>query len=237
VAGQQDEVTRVLSDVQRAVTAPGFWKEFRDFWPMLATEMGSSLNELNELFLLLHFVAPLLPLLLGVLYAQWRAVVRQRIQNGEGDEPRFWAFMRGVANGQFFRAGFDFDFSRAFLKLFDWLLFLACLAAWILFAFMPYGREDEDYWWLAVLGIALGLTALVVLGNFVRWRRRPNRREAARYYFQLLRAVLWAWLVVASTLYFVILLFSVPLRSQAEIRLERVLKYGEVKAAQMNYSR
>jgi hypothetical protein len=237
VAGEQDEIIRVISDLHRAVTAPGFWKEFRAFWPMFGTELGSSLNQLNELPFFFHFIAALLPLLLGVLYAQWRAVNRQRLQNGEGGEPRFWKFMRGAANGQFFGAGFDFDFSRAFLKLFDWLLFLACLAAWLLFAFISYdGGEDGDYWWLMFFAIALALTALVMLGNFIRWRRRPRRREAARYYFQLLRAVLWAWLLTASTLYFLVLLFSVPLRSQAEIRLERVLKYGEVNAAQMNDS-
>jgi hypothetical protein len=141
------------------------------------------------------------------------------LQNGEGEEPKFWRFVRAASTGKLFDPDLNFDFSRAFLKLFDWLLFLGCLAIWITFAFMA----ETDWWWTGMLPLCIAITGLAMLGNFIRWRRRTHRRATIGYGFRLTQKSLWFWLVTASTLYVAILLLALPLRQQADASLDRYL--------------
>jgi hypothetical protein len=214
-AGQRTDIARALSGAYSSLAALSFWATF---WGGLAHSF-SGLGDTTNYF---RAAALLLPLVLGVLHAQWRAVHRQRLRNGEGEEPRFWPLLLAISSGRIFRAGFDYDSSRAFLKLFDWLVFLAFLAAWLAFAFWT-GR---DWWWAGIFVVALFFAGALMLDNFMRWRRRPRRREAARYQFRLLRASLWGWLLTASALYLLLLLIAWPLRRQADARMNQVLQHG-----------
>ena len=136
-----------------------------------------------------------------------------------------------MAFGRFHSDRFDYDFSRAFLRLIDWMLLLAMITAWL--AFLAWPQYDRTYWWLLPLGICGLLHVLIFYINFLRWRRRPWRRENARYALGLLRASLISSLVCASVAYLLIGLLALPLRYQEERALDDVLLYGETKAREM----
>jgi hypothetical protein len=175
---------------------------------------------------LFRWLLPLLPLALGLLYALWRASERQRLQNGEISF-HFRCWFISLVRGRSFNT--EFDLAQAVLKLFDFVLYIGFAAAWIVIAATPY-REYATFY--TSLFIVLLCAGLLFFERFQVWRKRPRRREAARYAIKLWRANLWGWLVLGSTLYLITLLGAWPLRASADAKMDGVIRYGEAGAAQ-----
>jgi hypothetical protein len=167
-----------------------------------------------------------LPIFLGLLYVLWRAGERQQRQNGETPfRLRDWFF--AIVRGDVFDA--EFDFARVALKLFDFVLYAGFAGAYFVLA----ATLQQDFASIsAALLIVLFCGGVLGWRNYLLWHHRPRRREASRYALQLWRAILWAWLVLGSTLYLLTLLVALPLRAKADAKLDNLLRYGEVRASQ-----
>jgi hypothetical protein len=181
----------------------------------------------NESITRLHWMIAVLPIVLGLLYALWRAGERQRRLNGEAPICFLSWFVTIVRDGVF---DADLDFARAALKLFDCALYIGFVGAWYVFA--TTSASDSTTITIA-LSIALGFGGVLFFERFQVWRHRPRRREAARYAVKLWRASLWGWLVLGSTLYLLTLLGAWPLRAGADAKMDKLIRYGEVNAAKM----
>ena len=92
-----------------------------------------------------------------------------------------------------------------------------------------FKTEDEFPWRLLVWAGIIACAACIFFAQYRRWQSLPQRRAAVSYGWQLLQRSLLVWLVVGSMLYLTIALASLPMRLQAEARMDRFLSVGEVK--------
>ncbi len=113
-------------------------------------------------------------------------------------------------------------------KLTNGVLVPIFLLGWASLA-INFKTEDEFPWRLLVSAGIVVCAACIFFAQYRRWHSLPQRRAAMGYGWQLLQRSLLVWLVVGSVLYLTIALVSLPMRLQAEVRMDRFLSVGEVK--------
>lgn len=224
--------------------AESLFSGIKDFWNDTILDSGNNTGMEGFYYLMASTQAPeslkrwivmLSPLLFGVLFAVWRATEFQKVRNGEQTFSAM-AFFKSLLQGHAFRSPSgrreDLDVTTAILKVVDWFLMVLLIAAWCVLATIP--KSDTSVSWLIPFTFVVLFSGILLTEKIMIWRARPRRRQAVRYGLRLLSRSLWGWLVLGSTLYFVLLLVSLPLRGRAEQRLDRLMRLGELPASQTN---
>lgn len=168
-----------------------------------------------------------LPIAFGLLHALRRAGERQRERSGETPY-RLHHWFCAIVRGGDFDAGLGF--THAMFRLCGWMLYAGFAVGSVVIAVTPW--DNSGIVFFVALFLALCCGSALFFERYLDWRKRPRRREAARYALRLWRASVWAWLVLGSTLYLLTLLGALPIRARADAKLDKLLRYGEVRASQ-----
>ncbi len=163
-----------------------------------------------------------LPLLFGAIYALRSGVRWQKRRQGEAVKYLFW---RNLA---WFVLALGLGVLCWFVTQMSWKFLLRQWSDFI----VTWDITELKQEWGILFTLSMGLASIFFI-QYRQWRKRPHRREAVRYGLRLLYHSLATWLVVGSVLYLCTLLISLPLRQRAEVKVDRVLAVGEVRAMEM----